>query len=464
VWGAIKNTAVSVWDGMKIDAASFVDDMASVWDRLESIFKTPVNYLISTVYDNGIARLWNDVVGAIGLGSIKLPTIPALATGGVVPGWSPGRDNHLAAVSGGEGILTPQATQAVGGKGTIDALNSQYPSSGSSPSSGHGLGKKVGKEVRRHLIERPAEHVATAGAFAGGGIVGDVTGVLSGAAHAVGSVVSGALDVGKMVAAIATGNTAAFTNAASAVIGTQAAGDLGKIMVGIPKALVTDLAKELTGAAGTSTPGKVTGTIAQWFNQAVKLTGVGASWIPDLETIAQHESGDNPDAINESDSNAEAGDPSRGIMQTIMTTFLQYHQPGTSMNIYDPVANISAAIRYIEARYGTVANVPGIVSLGSGGSYVGYDSGGWLPPSGMPVNGLGKPEAVLTPAESAAFVAIVKQMTGQGPIGTAASPLAGGGGRSVNVTQQFIGSQLPTAEQKAAMARDLALALSGATP
>jgi hypothetical protein len=54
---------------------------------------------------------------------------------------------------------------------------------------------------------------------------------------------------------------------------------------------------------------------------------------------------------------------------------------------------------------------PGIVSLAQGGPYVGYDSGGWLPP-GMTaaVNMTGKPEAVLTADDSAALKELVRQM------------------------------------------------------
>lgn len=48
------------------------------------------------------------------------------ATGGVVPGYSPGVDNHTVAVSGGEGILTPEATRALGGESFINSANSRY--------------------------------------------------------------------------------------------------------------------------------------------------------------------------------------------------------------------------------------------------------------------------------------------------------------------------------------------------
>jgi Transglycosylase SLT domain len=46
----------------------------------------------------------------------------------------------------------------------------------------------------------------------------------------------------------------------------------------------------------------------------------------------------------------------RGIAQTIPATFARYHQPGTSTNIYDPVANICASMNYVIHRYGVNPN------------------------------------------------------------------------------------------------------------
>ncbi|MBY8857969.1 transglycosylase SLT domain-containing protein [Nocardia sp. CA2R105] len=69
------------------------------------------------------------------------------------------------------------------------------------------------------------------------------------------------------------------------------------------------------------------------------------------------ESGGNPRAINLSDSNAARGIPSKGLMQVIDPTFRAYHVDGTSWDIYDPVANISAACNYAAHRYGTIDRV-----------------------------------------------------------------------------------------------------------
>ncbi|MFF9813054.1 transglycosylase SLT domain-containing protein [Streptomyces sp. NPDC014006] len=69
------------------------------------------------------------------------------------------------------------------------------------------------------------------------------------------------------------------------------------------------------------------------------------------------ESSGNPMAINNWDINAINGIPSKGLLQVIPPTFKAYHVPGTSWNIYDPVANITAACNYAADRYGSMDNV-----------------------------------------------------------------------------------------------------------
>ena len=69
----------------------------------------------------------------------------------------------------------------------------------------------------------------------------------------------------------------------------------------------------------------------------------------------QTESGGNPRAINNWDSNAKRGTPSKGLMQVIDPTFNAYARPGFNKNIYDPLSNILASIRYAVSRYGSLA-------------------------------------------------------------------------------------------------------------
>ena len=130
------------------------------------------------------------------------------------------------------------------------------------------------------------------------------------------------------------------------------------------------------------------------------MLGLPQSLAPQVLYQMQTESGGNPNAINLTDINAKAGDPSRGLLQTIGSTFSAYHVPGTSTNIYDPLANIAAAINYARHRYG-----PSLMSGGQGmGSGHGYDSGGWLPPGiTMAINSTGQSERVLTAPQYAAL-------------------------------------------------------------
>jgi hypothetical protein len=69
------------------------------------------------------------------------------------------------------------------------------------------------------------------------------------------------------------------------------------------------------------------------------------------------ESSGNPKAINNWDINAINGIPSKGLLQVIPPTFKTWHVPGTSWDIYDPVANITAACNYAADKYGSMDNV-----------------------------------------------------------------------------------------------------------
>ncbi|AJC54001.1 tape measure protein [Streptomyces sp. 769] len=98
--------------------------------------------------------------------------------------------------------------------------------------------------------------------------------------------------------------------------------------------------------------------LTEWIKAALGKTGTtGSRWVQGLITLITRESSGNPNAVNNWDSNAAAGDPSKGLCQVIGSTFRAYHQDGTSWNILDPIANIAAAINYIKARYGDISNV-----------------------------------------------------------------------------------------------------------
>jgi hypothetical protein len=66
------------------------------------------------------------------------------------------------------------------------------------------------------------------------------------------------------------------------------------------------------------------------------------------------ESGGNPRAINLTDSNAKRGTPSKGLMQVIDPTFRAYAMAGHNSDIWDPMSNVLASMRYAMARYGSL--------------------------------------------------------------------------------------------------------------
>lgn len=103
---------------------------------------------------------------------------------------------------------------------------------------------------------------------------------------------------------------------------------------------------------------KVGAGVEQWrglATQALQMTGqYSPSNLAAMLHQMQTESGGNPRAINNWDINAKRGTPSKGLMQVIDPTFRAYAMPGHN-NIWDPLSNMLASIRYAVSRYGSLA-------------------------------------------------------------------------------------------------------------
>ncbi|GGR51035.1 LysM peptidoglycan-binding domain-containing protein [Streptomyces roseolus] len=98
-----------------------------------------------------------------------------------------------------------------------------------------------------------------------------------------------------------------------------------------------------------------------WIRESLDVMaryGIPGSYDGILRNVMRESSG-NPRAVNLWDSNAAKGTPSKGLLQVIDPTFAAYHVPGTSLDPYDPVANITAACNYAADRYGSIDNVHG---------------------------------------------------------------------------------------------------------
>jgi uncharacterized protein YukE len=129
-------------------------------------------------------------------------------------------------------------------------------------------------------------------------------------------------------------------------------------------------------SGGPPAGGPPPGNVQDWIKQAIeelRKQGINVSEADAqrIWQIIQHESGGNPEAINNWDSNAAKGTPSKGLMQTIDPTFNSYKLPGHN-DIWNPVDNICAGVNYAISRYGSLSNVPGIKATEGGGGYVGY--------------------------------------------------------------------------------------------
>jgi hypothetical protein len=125
-----------VFDGWKLiikGLGGLFDDavgaIGTAWDKLKGVAKAPVKFVVDTVYNNGIVGVWNKVASAFG--APKLSKFK-FADGGVMPGYTPGRDVHkflsptggALELSGGEAIMRPEFTRAVGSSfvGTMNSI------------------------------------------------------------------------------------------------------------------------------------------------------------------------------------------------------------------------------------------------------------------------------------------------------------------------------------------------------
>ncbi|WP_406127536.1 hypothetical protein [Streptomyces sp. NBC_00989] len=112
-----------------------VGAIKSQWDKLKAVAKAPVQFVVDTVYNNGIRGVWNKVADAFGAPPLKAFKF---AQGGVMPGYTPGKDVHKFVsptggrleLSGGEAIMRPEFTRAVG-SGFVGSMNAIAKSQGS---------------------------------------------------------------------------------------------------------------------------------------------------------------------------------------------------------------------------------------------------------------------------------------------------------------------------------------------
>jgi len=145
---------------------SAVGFIERVWGGLREILAKPVNFVIQTVYNDGIRAVWNKVADFVGIDGLPAMDPITFAGGGVLPGYAPGRDIVPALLSPGEAVLVPEAVRLIGARNIL-ALNASV--SGRRGNTG-GNGYSGGGVVQR---------------FAGGGVVGSLLNWVSGIGDSV---------------------------------------------------------------------------------------------------------------------------------------------------------------------------------------------------------------------------------------------------------------------------------------
>lgn len=163
----------------------------TAWDKMSDIVKVPIRFVVDTLINKGLVDNFNKVARFFGTSEIPQLQLPsgfdtsptasaggggtpnqAYASGGVTSGFTPGRDVHHftsptggnLALSGGEAIMVPEWTRAVGGPAAVAAMNHQ------------------------------ARHGGSSQAFAGGGVWDNITDAASNVASTVTNFVGGAID------------------------------------------------------------------------------------------------------------------------------------------------------------------------------------------------------------------------------------------------------------------------------
>lgn len=134
-------------DDLKGFFGGVVDSIGGIWDGLKAKVADPINWIIDNVINGSLKNAWNAVAKVIpgldewgGVSRIEitdagkadggLNQVVKRATGGILPGYTPGRDVHEFAsptggrlhLSGGEAVMRPEWTQAMG-SGYVNGMN-----------------------------------------------------------------------------------------------------------------------------------------------------------------------------------------------------------------------------------------------------------------------------------------------------------------------------------------------------
>lgn len=150
VWNGISRTISSVWNngikpvfdkvkqGVRLMKKSFSDGRKAIgraWRGIRDSAKKPVNFLIKTVYNDGLRPMWNRIAGIVD--GPKMKKAKGFRTGGQV--WGPGTetsDSVPALLSRNEHVWTAREVRGAGGHDAVEALRAQARNTGATYAQG----------------------------------------------------------------------------------------------------------------------------------------------------------------------------------------------------------------------------------------------------------------------------------------------------------------------------------------
>jgi LysM repeat protein len=324
----------------------------SAWGTIKPKLASPIHYFINSVINKGVVGGVNAIISKLGGGDkVGRISVGGFATGGHVsgPGTSTS-DSILARLSNGEYVMNARAVRAYG-PGFMESVNR-----GTFGTAGHVAFSRGGM----------------AGTLRGSGVPSGTLNVkVPGFAKGGGVAVPSQDELFKMMGTGETGYMDKiadwiFDHVVMPLVNSAPGGSaMKKIMKAGTKHIKKNVSKFLEKNAFPAFGG---GHIPTGMHKAVIMAALRAAgvpppgslgqWLSGMNTLIQRESGWNAGAYNGWDSNAAAGHASRGLAQTIPSTWSAYVPASVrGRGIMDPVANVAAAIRYIVARYGNITNV-----------------------------------------------------------------------------------------------------------
>ena len=502
-----------------------VDGIARIWDGLRAAAAKPVKFVIDSVWNNGILAAWNKIADFLPGVDKKEPYhadwMGAYARGGVLPGYTPGRDVHdfvsptggMLRLSGGESIMRPEWTRAVGGPAAVNAMNKaainggvrgveKQLGEGAAFASGGVIDERIKRtfDALRPEHGKPYQYGGTGnpswdcsglwsgvvqslngGDLRGGrifntesnfanfgftpGAHGRVTiGVMNGGggenSHMAGTIdgvnIESSGNNGVQIGGLARGTDASIFNAQYTLeeflgefISGGAGGGGGNPIAGVVRRAWDEIVNPIKGAIESAMggfgdtafaqipmaffnkvkdsvwnfikskipfgggnsgngPGPQGGNVEQYRGLVERLLqekGQPVSLTDSVLRRMNQESGGDPGAINNWDSNAAAGMPSKGLMQVIDPTFQSNKDPGHD-DIWNPEDNIRASMNYALRQYGSLSAaydraggyaMGGVLPMNLPAAL--FDTGGMFPHGSMAVNLSGAKEAVFNAAQ-----------------------------------------------------------------